>query len=276
MYCAKNTCNCDKSIKPNKKNRTTAVKYFRSCIHCLDDNNNNNNNEVYTKKVLESIEKFGYKVDLNKTFHYSLCSSCNGKVYREIQKLITFKKTNQESSGISSLPSSNPSSIPTTPSTTCNDLLISETEELSLLDPSDIFDSSVTPLPISSLSPSPILTSPTFSPSKEQFKFKLQIKSNNDTSLQPSSLIIMEEKPFDFFEFKEKIYENLNEKYGLINYGEFKMIYKTENNNGAGNWLDNDNEFNEFLNYYNRLKKTTKIILVIVNIQSKRKVSFNV
>ena len=74
-------------------------------------------------------------------------------------------------------------SIPTTPSTTCNDLLISETEELSLLDPSDIFDSSVTPLPISSLSPSPILTSPTFSPSKEQFKFKLQIKSNNDTSL---------------------------------------------------------------------------------------------
>jgi len=86
----------------------------------------------------------------------------------------------------------------------------------------------------------------------------------------------MEEKPFDFFEFKEKIYENLNEKYGLINYGEFKMIYKTENNNGAGNWLDNDNEFNEFLNYYDRLKKTTKMILVIVNIQSKRKVSFNV
>jgi len=86
----------------------------------------------------------------------------------------------------------------------------------------------------------------------------------------------MEEKPFDFFEFKEKIYENLNEKYGLINYGEFKMIYKTENNNGTGNWLNNDNEFNEFLNYYDRLKKITKMILVIVNIQSKRKVSFNV
>src|SRR6266496_6083850 len=71
MYCAKTNCNCDKSVKPSKKNRTTTVKYFRSCIHCLDSNDNNNNNEVYTKKVLESVEKFGYKVDLNKTFHYT-------------------------------------------------------------------------------------------------------------------------------------------------------------------------------------------------------------
>jgi hypothetical protein len=84
----------------------------------------------------------------------------------------------------------------------------------------------------------------------------------------------MEEKPFDILEFKEKICENLDERYGLLNYGEFKMIYKTENSNGSGNWLNNDDEFNEFLNCYEKLKKTTKMILVIVNVQSKRKVSF--
>jgi hypothetical protein len=275
MYCAKvlivDSCNCDTLVKPDKKNRTNAVKHYRSCIHSLDGNNNNISNEVYTKKVLESVEKFGYKVDLNKTFNYTLCSSCNSKAYREIQKS-KVKNINQESSA-SSLPSSTtPSilttpSIPTTPSTTFNDLLIPETEELNFSD----IDSSSAPT-------SPLLTSPTFtsSLSKEQFKFKLQIKNNNDTSPQPSSLIVMEKKPFDFFELKEKIYESLNEKYGLMNYGEFKMIYKTENSNVAGNWLNNEDEFNEFLNYYDKLKKLTKMILVIINVQPKRKVSFNV
>ena len=157
MYCAKTDCNCDKSVKLSKKNRTTTVKYFRSCIHYLDSNDNNNNNEVYTKKVLESIEKFEYKVDLNKTFHYTLCSSCNGKAYHEIQKLKIKKTINQKSSDTNSLPTSNPSSIPTTPSTTFYDLPITETKELSLLDSSDIFDLSETPLP-TSLLPSPTPT----------------------------------------------------------------------------------------------------------------------
>src|SRR6266498_5594037 len=277
MYCAKiltvDTCNCDKSVKPDKKNRTNAVKFYRSCIHCLDDNNNNNNNEVYIKKVIESVEKFGYKVDINKAFHYLLCFLCNGKAYHKIQKLKSKSNINQETSA----PSSTIPSIPTSPSTTFNDLPISEIKK-SFLNSSDIFNSLfVTPLPTS-----PLLTSPTFtSPSppllpKEQFKFKLQIKNNNDTSSQPSSLVVIKEKPIDFFEFKEKIYENLNEKYGLMNYGEFKIIYKTENSNRAENWLGNKDEFNEFLNYYDKLKKTTKMVLVIANVQSKRKVSFNI
>ena len=51
------------------------------------------------------------------------------------------------------------------------------------------------------------------------------------------------------------------------------MIYKAENSHGAGNWLDNECEFNEFLDYYSKLKKTMKMMLVIVNVNSKRKVS---
>src|SRR6266540_931139 len=74
MYYAKiltvDTCNYDKLVKLDKKNRTNAVKFYRSCIYYLNDNNNNNNNKVYIKKVIKSIEKFGYKVDINKAFYY--------------------------------------------------------------------------------------------------------------------------------------------------------------------------------------------------------------
>jgi hypothetical protein len=76
----------------------------------------------------------------------------------------------------------------------------------------------------------------------------------------------MDERPFDLFELKEKIRDVLDEKYGLLNYGKFKIIYKAENHYKAGNWLDNENELVEFLNYYDKLKKSMKMILIIVNI----------
>ena len=85
----------------------------------------------------------------------------------------------------------------------------------------------------------------------------------------------MKNKPSNIFQFKERIHDSLDKKYGFANYGKFKMIYKTENSYGAGNWLDNEHKFNEFLDYCNKLKKTMKMMLVIVNVHSKRKVSLN-
>lgn len=266
MYCAKDltitTCNCDKSIKPTKKNRTNKVKFSRNCSYFL-----NNSDQTYVKKIQESVIKFNYNINLNKSFYYTLCSSCNGKTYREKKKLQN--NNGHESSTAGSVPSSTTTSISTTPSITFNNSPISnETEDL-LLDPL-LLDQSFTTSPLSETPDSPL----TPLPLSEPFKFKLQIKDNNDTSSQPSSLIVMEDKPSDIFEFKEKIRDSLDEKYGLLNYGKFKMIYKTENSHGAGNWLDNEHEFNDFLNYCEKLKKTMKMMLVIVNVQSKRKVSF--
>src|ERR1043165_10054638 len=75
MFCGKNltitTCNCKKSIKPSKKNRTTEVKFYRNCSYILD------NNDLYAQKVQESVIKYNYNIFLNKTFNYTLCSSCN-------------------------------------------------------------------------------------------------------------------------------------------------------------------------------------------------------
>ena len=273
MFCAsdlsKMTCICDKSIKPDKNNRTKEVKYHRNCFYSL---NNDNTNETYVKKVQESVAKFGYIVDLDKPFYYSLCSSCNGKTYREKKKSDSINQdllfmTNSlpssttssiPSSTISSIPSSTTTSVPTSPISR-HDSSFPETELPLHLDPFLILASSPKTQPSNSLP-------------KESFKFKLQIKSNNDATSQPSSLIVMDDRPFDLFELKEKIRDVLDEKYGLLNYGEFKMIYKAENHCGAGNWLNNENELVEFLNHYDKLKKSMKMILIIVNVQLKRKV----
>lgn len=273
MFCANDlstmTCICDKSIKPDKNNRTEEVKYHRNCFYSL---NNDNANETYVKKVQESVAKFGYIVDLDKSYYYSLCSSCNGKTYREKKKSDSIKQvllpmtssipssatTSIPSSATSSIPSSTTTSVPTSP-ILIHDSSFPEAELPLHLDPLLILASSSKTQPSNPLP-------------KESFKFKLQIKSNNDSSSQPSSLIVMDDRPFDLFELKEKIRDVLDEKYGLVNYGEFKMIYKAENHCGAGNWLDNENELVEFLNHYDKLKKSMKMILIIVNVQLKRKV----
>lgn len=141
---------------------------------------------------------FGYEIDLNKGFYYTLCSSCNSKTYRKKKKLTNNISIDQESSA-NSLPSSTTNSVPTTPSTTYNDSPIPETEESLLLDPP------LDPIP-SSFDTSDVLStfnSNSLSLSHEQFKFKLQIKNNNASS-QPSSLVVMEERPFDFLNLKKR------------------------------------------------------------------------
>jgi len=94
MYCAKDltitTCNCDKSIKPTTKNRTNEIKFSRNCFYLL-----NNSDQTYVKKIQESVIKFNYNVDLNKSFYYTLCSSCNGKTYREKKSFKIIMNMNQ-------------------------------------------------------------------------------------------------------------------------------------------------------------------------------------
>src|ERR1051325_525110 len=77
------------------KNRTTEVKFYRNCSYILD------NNDLYAQKVQESVIKYNYNIFLNKTFNYTLCSSCNGKTYREKRK-----SGEQELSTGDSMPSS--------------------------------------------------------------------------------------------------------------------------------------------------------------------------
>ncbi|GES83934.1 hypothetical protein GLOIN_2v1776427 [Rhizophagus clarus] len=213
------------------------------------------------QKMQESVKSDSIKQDLFNSIPSFTISSIPSSTISSIPSSIT---SSIPSFSTSSIPSSTTTSVPTSPIPLHDS---SPESEIPLhLDPLLISESSSK---ISKMQPFNSLLP------KESFKFKLQIKSNNDASSQTSSLIVIDERFFDLFELKKKIRDVLDKKYGLLNYGEFKMIYKTENHCGAGNWLDNEDELVEFLNYYNKLKKSMKMILIIVNVQLKRKASCN-
>lgn len=82
LYCEnelsiqKKTCLCNKTIKPNKKNRTERVKvaYPRVSTPNLP--------LKQLEYLQESISRFGYSLDTNTKFNFTFCSSCNSAFQR--------------------------------------------------------------------------------------------------------------------------------------------------------------------------------------------------
>ncbi|RGB25888.1 hypothetical protein C1646_771153 [Rhizophagus diaphanus] len=168
------TCICDKSIRPDKNNRT--------------------------EEVQESVAKFGYIVDLDKFLYYSLCSSCNGKTYREKKKSDSIKQVllpmpnSLPSSTTSSIPSSATTSIPSSATSSIPFSTTTSVPTSPILIHDSSFPEAELPLHLDPLliSTSSSKTQPSNPLPKESFKFKLQIKSNNDSSSQHFSLIVMD------------------------------------------------------------------------------------
>jgi hypothetical protein len=85
LYCAKNLtfekCLCNKDEKPAKSNRTAKVRGYRGL--CYDASSC----QSWLKELMnDSNYKFGYEVNLESSFFCSLCSACNSKITREINK----------------------------------------------------------------------------------------------------------------------------------------------------------------------------------------------
>lgn len=82
LYCGvelsmrKRTCSCDKSIKPSKGNRNDKVKAAFPRVSSPDLKSGP------LKFIREKVVKFGYTLDLNATFSFSLCSTCNSNYQR--------------------------------------------------------------------------------------------------------------------------------------------------------------------------------------------------
>jgi hypothetical protein len=87
----KRTCSCDKNIKPSKVNRNDKVKVAFSRVSSPDLQSEP------LKFIKEKVAKFGYSLDLNTTFNFSLCSTCNSTFQRI--------RTNAKSTNTSSLSS---------------------------------------------------------------------------------------------------------------------------------------------------------------------------
>ena len=72
----KRICSCDKNIKPNKENWNDKVKVAYSRVSSPDLQSEP------LKFIQEKVAKFGYSLDLNATFSFSLCSTCNSNFQR--------------------------------------------------------------------------------------------------------------------------------------------------------------------------------------------------
>jgi hypothetical protein len=83
LYCGselsirKKTCLCNKTIKPNKNNRTERVKvaYSRNSTPDLPPKQ--------LEYIQESISQFGYSLDTSTKFKFTFCSTCNSTFQRK-------------------------------------------------------------------------------------------------------------------------------------------------------------------------------------------------
>jgi hypothetical protein len=84
MYCGvdltSNNCNCDKTVKPTKKNRTEKVQNFRNLAY-----KPGKIHEEIKKALLFSNQKYGYKLNMELSHNYILCSACNSQMNRDVK-----------------------------------------------------------------------------------------------------------------------------------------------------------------------------------------------
>jgi hypothetical protein len=83
MYCGidltSNNCNCDKTIKPSKKNRTKEVPNFRILSYKPD------NHEIIKRTLSFCNQQYGYKLNMESRQNCILCSACNSQMNRNIK-----------------------------------------------------------------------------------------------------------------------------------------------------------------------------------------------
>ncbi|RIA89530.1 hypothetical protein C1645_824710 [Glomus cerebriforme] len=76
-----NNCNCDKIIKPTRKNRTGNVPNFRNLSY-----KPTKVHEKIKSTLLFSNQKYGYKLDMELPHNCdTLCSACNSQINRDIK-----------------------------------------------------------------------------------------------------------------------------------------------------------------------------------------------
>ena len=92
MYCGINlsfdNCDCDKEIKPTKNNRSK-VLYFRNLTYKPEKVHDKTKNTL-----LQSNQKYGYKLNMELPHNFTLCSTCNSQINRDV------KTVNKESKNI--------------------------------------------------------------------------------------------------------------------------------------------------------------------------------
>jgi hypothetical protein len=91
MYCGidliSNNCNCDKTVKSTRKNRTERVPYFRNLVY-----KPGKMHEKIKNALSFSNQKYGYKLNMELPYNCILCSACNSQINRDIKAADKDKK----------------------------------------------------------------------------------------------------------------------------------------------------------------------------------------
>ncbi len=96
LYCGvefsirKKMCSCDKTIKPNKSNRTDKVRTVYSRI------SKPNLAPKQLEYIQEKVTHFKYSLDFNTEFKFSFCSTCNSAFQRLKPKTFTSHDADSE------------------------------------------------------------------------------------------------------------------------------------------------------------------------------------
>jgi len=85
MFCGINltydNCDCNKDTKPTKTNRSNVI-YFRNLIY-----KSNKIHEKTKNTLLHSNQKYGYKLNMELSHNFTLCSACNSQINRNLKSV---------------------------------------------------------------------------------------------------------------------------------------------------------------------------------------------
>ena len=102
----------------------------------------------------------------------------------------------------------------------------------------------------------------------EEFKFKLIVKKKNG-GLLPAKWITIQEKDFEDFLLSLEISVQGLLNNSSINNDEFNIAYKQLNSNGPGTHLEDENDFEEFINEYSNVINHKKFMAIHITIKKK-------
>ncbi|POG71257.1 hypothetical protein GLOIN_2v1775009 [Rhizophagus irregularis DAOM 181602=DAOM 197198] len=247
LYCGvdlqQQKCKCKTSTIPNKKNRTTAVKYAFTLIFSPD----------WTKDKFSFIQekalKYNYLINLKNTFNLSLCSKCNNTLSR---------LTPKNSKNIKSI---------VKPTETLPNLEVSQNTQSK--PERQILDGASTQNSLETLESDKNSEDNAYSADDDfEYEFQYGIFIKLDGKLQPAKWYKVVVSGID--EFLAEIHTNVvtltqNESIEACDY---HVAFKSEKALGAGTQLVDAQDFQKFCLDYSKFKKRNTNMGIFITIKS--------
>ncbi len=246
-------CNCKKTAKPSRKNRTELVKNAFSRV--FDPTTNSKQFDFMKIKN----ESFAYGYDLSKSFQFSFCTTCNSSYQRLANKKKKFNNSSQkihtskcvsqsaEETGIIDLEATS-SEISHKTTTSSASIFHNGSKHSS----NSETDEDNTELEI-------------------EINYKLSIKQTDGTLLPAKNYSVT---ITELDEFLLAIQNNITSllQYEEIDANDYNVSFKSEKAQGAGTLLVDVRDFENFKSEYIKLVATKKVMLIFITMKKKEKI----